>query len=264
VLITRGLVERLEAVEVEVDARLARALATVTNDPAVAVHPLGRGVLIATGPDRYVNRAVGITLDALGPDDVDEVVGWYSDRGLPAAVQLSPWAPALTVASLGSGGFLPRESRSVLVRPTVDAGPVGGAQVRLVQVDDATAADARDVMAAEAGPDRSVSDEFMAADRACEGTVQLLALLGGRPVGCGSMTTVGGTAWLGAASTVPDARRRGVQAALVAHRLDLAREQGCHLVGATATVGSDSARNLQRLGFRLVQDQWVLAQPRRR
>ena len=242
------------------EARLARSLAAVTRDPVVVVHPLGRGVLIATGHDRYVNRAVGITLDALGPGDVDEVVAWFSDRELPAAVQLSPWAPAVTVASLGSRGFLPRQSRSVLVRSAAEPGPVGGADVRLEQVDDTTAEDARDVMAAAVAADRRVSDEFMTADRACEGTVQLLARLDGRPVGCGSMTTVDGTAWLGAAGTVPDARRQGVQAALVAHRLVLAREQGCDLVGATASVGSDSARNLQRLGFRLVQDQWVLAQ----
>lgn len=171
-LITRALVERLEAVEVQTVVRLARALARVTADPAVEVLGFGDGALVATGPDRYVNRAVGITLGPLDAARVDEVVGWYDHRGLPPSVQLSSWAPPATVAALASRGFVPTGSRSVLVRPVppdpVDTGP--GAGVEVVTVDDRTAADARDVMAADAGADRRVPDEFMTADRGVEGT----------------------------------------------------------------------------------------------
>jgi GNAT superfamily N-acetyltransferase len=50
-------------------------------------------------------------------------------------------------------------------------------------------------------------------------------------------------------STIPAARRRGVQAALVRHRLARAATLGCELAAATAAVGSASERNLVRLGF---------------
>jgi GNAT superfamily N-acetyltransferase len=262
VRVTRELVERLELVEAETVSRLVGAMRTFATDPVPESRPFLSGVLATTGPQRYVNRAVGVGLDALDPDAVTELVGWFGERGLPGAVQLSSWAPAVTVSSLGDAGFVPAFCRSVLAVDPV-AVPVGADDpaIEVVVVrDDAQAAAASAVMTAELGDGRGVGEEFMRADRACEGTTQLLALLDGRPVGCGSLTLVGRSGWLGAAATVAAARRRGVQTALLHARLRLALEAGCDLVGVTASVGSQSARNLQRLGFGLVQDQWVVQQ----
>lgn len=261
-LVTRELVERLEAVETETVVRLVDALARTAADPVTEWQAFGRGALVATGAGRYVNRAVGTTVDGLSVGRVAELVDFYQVRGLPPAVQLCSWAPGQTVDSLRHHGFLPVSSRSVLAGRVQELGDSARAALglRVIEVDDRTAAAARDVMASEAGTDRMTSDEFMTADRAGEGTTQLVALLHDEPVGCGSVTVVGRTAWLGAAATVPTARRRGVQAALVRHRLRTVRGYGCDLVGATASTGSTSARNLQRLGFVLVQDQWVVQQ----
>jgi GNAT superfamily N-acetyltransferase len=266
-------IRRLEETEAATVRALVGALVeTGCVDPVPTAVPLGAGLLVVSGARRYVNRAVGVTLNELGPDDVATVVRHYTDAGLPAAVQLSSWAPATTVAALGAAGFVPASCRSMLaVDPRAPmaaarAAP-GDSRLEIVEVgDDPTrSADAADVMAAEilaAGADRTVSDEFMAADRAASGTSQLLALLAGRPVGCGSLSVVdaGGvlTGWLGAAATIPSARGRGVQTALVRHRLRLAVDAGCDLVAATASVGSTSSRVLRRCGFRLVHEQWVV------
>lgn len=275
-LMTRALVERFEQVEVAtVDALVDALVRTGCADPVPTATPLGSGVLVLSGAQRYVNRAVGVTLDELTRRDVDALVRHYAAAGLPAAVQLSSWAPAGTVARLGAAGFVPSWCRSVLavdlrsapVPPTADRPGATSPDVEVVEVGNSSAlhAAAADVMVAEAlaaGSDRGTSDEFMAADRVARGTTQLLALLEGRPVGCGSLsvmrTAAGTTGWLGAAATVPDARRRGVQTALVRHRLRLAAEAGCDLVGVTASVGSTSTRVLQRCGFAVVQDQWVV------
>jgi len=273
VLVDRDLVARLEQVETVTSARLVAALvACCATGPVPDALPLGRGLLVVTGPRRYVNRAVGVTLDELGAADVAHLAQSYRARGLPAAVQLSSWAPAVTIAVLADAGFAPVWCRSVLATDPRVTGRTGRTgpddRVQAIPVTSAALAqDAADVMAAdavEAGEDRSTSDEFMAADRATEGTTQLLAMLAGRPVGCGSLTVVGTvgrrTGWLGAAATVPQARRQGVQTALVRHRLALAAGAGCDLVGVTASVGSTSARVLQRCGFSLVQEQWVVQQ----
>lgn len=276
-LVDRALVERLERVETATVGGLVEALvATGCTDPVPSATTLGRGLLVVTGPRRYVNRAVGVTLDDLGADDVDAVVRHYADAGLPAAVQLSSWASEVTAVALRRAGFAPDACRSVLAVDLRQAPPARAAagaaaevevEVEVVTVDDdpACADLAADVMAADVlgqGGDRAASDEFMAADRVAPGTTQLLALVDGRPVGCGSLTVVrtgdDTTGWLGAAATVPAARRRGVQTTLVRHRLRLAAEVGCDLVGATASVGSTSARVLQRCGFALVQEQWVV------
>lgn len=278
-LVDRALVERLEQAETAGVAALVDALvATGCTGPVPTATPLGRGLLVVTGAARYVNRAVGVSLDDLGAAEVDAVVRHYAAAGLPAAVQLSSWAPDRTVAALGAAGFVPAWCRSVLAvdprRAVVGEGAAGAdaaldrsgpVQVVAVGDDPVRAAQAADVMAADAlaaGTDRGPGDEFMAADRVSAGTTQLLALLDGRPVGCGSLTVVrtddGPAGWLGAAATVPAARRRGVQTALVGHRLRLAARAGCDLVGVTASVGTTSARVLQRCGLSLVQEQWVV------
>ena len=221
---------------------------------------------------------MGTTLAALDARAVAELADWFAARGLPPAAQLSSWAPAATVTSLAEAGFVPAWCRSVLATdlagPGRDLAPDPGAQATgparrpgvatpqvVVVSDDALARQAMAVMTAGLTEGLATGEEFMRADRACEATTQLLALLDGRPVGCGSVTVVGPTAWLGAAATLEQARRRGVQAALGRARLRLAREAGCDLVGATASSGSASARNLQRLGFGLVQEEWVVVRP---
>ncbi|WP_380167830.1 GNAT family N-acetyltransferase [Jannaschia sp. R86511] len=265
-------VARLEAAETATVQALVDALvAGGSTDPVPTAVPLAGGLMVVTGGGRYVNRAVGVTLAELRAEDVSTVVRHYADAGLPAAVQLSSWAPAATVSALGAAGFVPVWCRSVLVADAAvvtaprSPAPNPGVEVVAVGDDAARAVGAADVMAAEAlgrGAGRTASDEFMAADRRANGTTQLLALLDGEPVGCGSLSVVaaGGyrTGWLGAAATVPQARGNGVQTALVRHRLRLAAEAGCDLVGATTSVGSTSTRVLGRCGFVLVQEQWVV------
>jgi MOSC domain-containing protein YiiM/GNAT superfamily N-acetyltransferase len=79
--------------------------------------------------------------------------------------------------------------------------------------------------------------------------VLLVAELDGRPVGTGLAFVNARIGWLRAGAVVSDARGRGIQRALISARARLAAEQGCDLLGASAEVGSVSARNLERMGF---------------
>lgn len=99
---------------------------------------------------------------------------------------------------------------------------------------------------------RAASDAFGRAAYQVDGESMVLAFARSderRPVGCASSTIRGGIATLGGMSTIPTERRRGVQAALVRHRLARAVAHGCEMVASTAAVGSASERNLVRLGF---------------
>jgi GNAT superfamily N-acetyltransferase len=91
-----------------------------------------------------------------------------------------------------------------------------------------------------------------------------LAYIGGEPAGGGAFLVQDGIAELGAGSTRPTFRRRGVQAALIRARLAAAREMGCDLAMVVTTPGSDSQRNLQRLGFELAYTKAVMVLERRR
>jgi GNAT superfamily N-acetyltransferase len=84
-----------------------------------------------------------------------------------------------------------------------------------------------------------------------EGTWCLLAELDGRAAGVASLRCDGGVALFNGASTVPEARRRGVQRALLAARMGIAAKQGCDLAVMCASPGSTSQRNAERQGFRI-------------
>lgn len=84
----------------------------------------------------------------------------------------------------------------------------------------------------------------------------LLASLDGEPVGASSVLVhdrPGGSrvASLGGTTTLGPHRRRGVQLALLRHRLGLAAGAGCDLAVVTADPGSSSGRNARRAGFAL-------------
>lgn len=76
----------------------------------------------------------------------------------------------------------------------------------------------------------------------------------GRPVATGVVYVDGDHAWLGFAATLPEARRRGAQGALLALRIEAARGRGAHVIVTetgenVAGKPSDSYRNIQRAGF---------------
>jgi GNAT superfamily N-acetyltransferase len=65
------------------------------------------------------------------------------------------------------------------------------------------------------------------------------------------MSIRGGVALLFGDATLPEARGRGVQQALIGHRLRLASEAGCEWAMASVLPGSGSHRNYERMGFGL-------------
>jgi hypothetical protein len=71
------------------------------------------------------------------------------------------------------------------------------------------------------------------------------------PVGAASLAIHAGIACLFGASTRVPHRRRGVHTALLATRLAAAAVTGCELAVIHTEPGSESQRNVERLGFRL-------------
>lgn len=248
----------------------ARAIAAVASTvgrsrpSAVSVEPLHRGVLVALGPGRYVNRAIGLG-PQLDRSDIERIVDFFTGAGVEPAVQLSSRTDAATLGRLSEAGFRPSWFRSLFAGPLPPASPLPTGQSRrysITTVAEHTVDSWLEVFAAGSGATtttaRAVSDEWCRAVLATEGIHVVVAADGGRPVGCGTLQVEGRMAWLGGAATVPEDRGRGVQATLLAHRLDLAASLGCDVVAATALPSGTSARNLHRAGLMLVDSQLVL------
>jgi GNAT superfamily N-acetyltransferase len=61
-------------------------------------------------------------------------------------------------------------------------------------------------------------------------------------------------------ATIPQMRRRGLQAALLRARMQFAADRGCDLAMMVAMAGSGSQRNAERQGFRIAytRTKWQL------
>jgi GNAT superfamily N-acetyltransferase len=73
----------------------------------------------------------------------------------------------------------------------------------------------------------------------------------GEPGAAGVLSLHEGVALLGGSATVPELRRRGLQAALLDERMCYAFEHGCDVAMMVAEAGSNSQRNAERKGFRV-------------
>lgn len=86
--------------------------------------------------------------------------------------------------------------------------------------------------------------------------VRLGVRRGGQWAGFGAVTVMpdaqGGVALLFSAGTLPEFRGQGIQTALLAARVQIAREQGAALAAVDVSPGSVSERNVRRSGFGLI------------
>ena len=85
-----------------------------------------------------------------------------------------------------------------------------------------------------------------------------VARIDGHVAGAASLRIDGDIAQLAGAATLPAFRRRGVQTALLRHRLLEARDAGCTLAVVTTQPGSTSQANVQRRGFAVLYTRAIL------
>jgi GNAT superfamily N-acetyltransferase len=104
--------------------------------------------------------------------------------------------------------------------------------------------------------------EFGPVAFAREHTVTFLAELDGQPGAAGAVTLHDGVALFAGAATLPEMRRRGLQAALLEARMGYAFEHGYPIAMMVTEAGSQSQRNAERKGFRIAytRTKWQLYQ----
>jgi GNAT superfamily N-acetyltransferase len=93
--------------------------------------------------------------------------------------------------------------------------------------------------------------QFGAIAFAREQSVNFIAELDGKAGAAGTLCLHNGVALFGGAATVPEMRRRGLQAALLQARMRYAFERGYQLAMMVTEAGSQSQRNAEREDFRI-------------
>ena len=196
----------------------------------------------------FANRVYG-----LWPEDaerVGEIAAFYRARGVGGWLELAPSARFESLAaSLAKAGAAQIGFHAVLFGPATTA-VQGDVRVERAQDPELFA----DVLLRGHG----VPEGARVRDRSSvgrwaeiEGWYLFLGRVDGAPAGAGLLALDDDLGYLANASTLPDYRNRGVQTALIAARIEAARDAGCELVASQAEFGSPSMRNLERAGLRV-------------
>jgi GNAT superfamily N-acetyltransferase len=182
---------------------------------------------------------------------------FFATRGAPTYHEVTPLADPAALSLLNARGYEPFEFTSVMYRPVYrDAVPIAprtaGLRVRLVGPEEAELC-ARTSAAgwAEYPGDPNELLDLMRLSMGRDGSLAFLAEIDGEAVATGVLFTCEGVALFAGASTIPAARNRGAQSALLDARLRAAADAGCDLAMMCAAPGTASQRNAERNGFRI-------------
>jgi GNAT superfamily N-acetyltransferase len=220
------------------------------------------------GVNSPVTQSFGLGLfEPLSQAALDRIEAFFLDRGAVVVHEVSPLAGIATLDLLCTRGYRPIEQSSVLYqpveRPATKTHPKG-VMVRVAGVEEA--ASWAQINARGWGHEHpelfDFLGEFGPVAFAREHTVNFIAELDGRPGAVGALSLHEGVALFAGATTLPEMRRRGLQAALLEGRLRYAFEHGYDLAMMVAEAGSQSQRNAERKGFRIAytRTKWQLYQ----
>jgi GNAT superfamily N-acetyltransferase len=249
------LARRLEAAEAAGAAAAAETLRSLDARAGAAALEVAGGVAAFLGVGSPLTHAMGVGVHGpVAGADVDAVEAFYRARRSGALFELSPLADFALFEELGRRGYRIVELATLLARRITEE-PPGGAGGIVIEAGspERAALWARTLAQGFHGEDEDPGLRLagrVLAEQAGPGA--LLARVEGRVAGGGALAVHGDVGCFFADATLAEERGRGVQAALIAHRLGLAAAAGCRLAMATTAPGSVSQRNYERAGFRVV------------
>jgi hypothetical protein len=248
------LAQRLEGAEAAANIAFVEARARLEPEVGSA-HTRVAGVrAMFDGPDSPLTQTFGLgVFGALDEAEYEALEEFFLRRFAPVHHEVSPLASPDTLAELSARGYHPVEVSTVLVRPTsLPVSGKSGVEVREIRPDEGAlwARTSGEGWSSESPELASFVESFGRVIVRAAGVHCFLAEIDGRAVAAGSLCVAGDVALLAGASTVPSARRRGAQLALLAARLEFALTRGANLAMMVAQPGSASQRNAERQGFR--------------
>jgi ribosomal protein S18 acetylase RimI-like enzyme len=261
-------------------AALARSVergqAAAMVELSVEAQPLEDGWMTFGGPGAFVNKACGLGLAGpVAKEAGRDLVDFFASRGVEPRVELCPYVHPSLLVALGRAGFQLHEFENVFFRPLGEtenfraALPSGWPQGLTVD-----RVDAKDALAIEEYVRLSSQGFFPDGKTMSKGflesamkapllphTDSFVARLEGQAVGAGGCSMRAGLLSLFGTSVRPEFRKRGVQQALVAARLERGRERGAGLATIVSLAGAGTERNAVRLGFRMAYTRAALVRP---
>ena len=244
-----------------------RRIAAALRDISLEYLEIAGGVVCYGGVGSWQNGGYGVGIEEDPSDeDLDRAEAFWTQRQAEPRFELSPFVSQAFLQRLAARGYLLRDFENLLYRvlepgetiespePRAD----DGAPLEIRQIDPADEAEiallARVATSGFLPPGEPLTDELLqtvARTARHPRTRSFIACFGGVPVAACGMELHDEVAALFGLSTLEPHRRRGIQLALIVHRLRLAQEHGCRAVTIGSKPGIPTERNAARVGFRV-------------
>ena len=251
------LARRLERTEAQANALFVEARARVAPASRAAWIECGGAYAMFDGANSPCTQTFGLGLFEDASETIlDTLEAFFRERGAAVLHETSPLAGTALLELLNNRGYRPLEYTSVLYRE-IGSGVAPADPSILVRIADPITEGKLWAETAARGwaPEQPDLMDFLrdlgSVNAARTDPLCFLAEIDGQPGATGDMTIHNGVALFAGASTVPEMRRRGLQYALLAARMQCALDHGCDLAMMCAAPGSASQRNAERHGFRI-------------
>jgi len=208
---------------------------------------------------RAFSRCVGLGFDEPVTEAmIDELEAFYREHGVPPRIDACPFADAQLFEILRQRGYSVEFFMNTWFRNAepVDFEPSPSISVTLARNEDR--AQWRDTMGRGfANSDEIGLDPIAETSSQLPDKLRFLAHIEGEAGGAAAAQICDGIGLVNGASTRVGYRRRGIQQALLAARVNHLAGK-CELLTVTSTPGAASERNIQRFGFQLAHTKPVL------
>jgi len=261
-----ALSRRLERAEGHACAQFAEARRRLFPNSSAEWIECAGAYAVFDGVDSPVTQTFGLGIfEQLNAASLDIIERFFLDRGAQVLHEVSPLAGVAALDLLCARQYRPIEISNVLYRPVEkpEAGDDGNIRVRVTGPEEAQLW--TDISARGWTHKHPELLDFLlqvgAISSAREQSLCFLAEVDGEPGAAGVLCIHGGVALFGGSATIPEMRRRGLQAALLAERMRYASDCGCDLAMMVAEGASGSQRNAERNGFRIAytRTKWRLS-----
>lgn len=231
------------------------------------------GAAVFAGNGSPLNKVIGVAFEGrLDPAELDAVEAAFRARREPVRVELCTLTEPHIAQTLNERGYTLHGFENVLgLDPAQVALPPAQHGIRInaatndtdlrhwidISVTAFTQLDGTGSVVDDA-LDRDLLKRVLVEMTSAPGFRRYVAWVEGKPVGAASLRIDGKLAQVCGAGTLPAARGRGVQKALLRQRLQEARQEGCDLAVVTTAPGSRSQENVMRRGFALLYARAVM------
>jgi GNAT superfamily N-acetyltransferase len=265
----KNLAQKLERSEARSNASFVEAHAKLFPESGAEWTQIGGVYAMFDGVESPLTQTFGLgVFDEITDDEMERLEAFFKKHDAPVFHEVSPLAGLSLVELLNRRGYQPVELSSVLyqpleiekIAPVLPVNPLIKTRVIEKGEEKLWAQTSASGWATEGEDLKEFMLQFGQINAATNGGFPFLAELDGAQVSAGMLYIYDDVAILAGASTIPEARRKGVQNALLDARLRFAAGKGCRIAMMGAMPGSGSQRNAEKNGFRIAytRTKWLL------